>query len=224
MTLVLASASPARAATLRAAGVTARVVVSAVDEDAVLARAEEVHGSLEPADAALVLARAKCEEVAARLDVEGGDVDLVVLGCDSLFEVDGRAYGKPVSAEDAVARWRAMSGNTGQLHTGHWLIDLRDEEAGGTGATLGCTVTTEVSFARVGDAEIEAYVATGEPLACAGAFTVDGLGGAFVTGVRGDHHNVVGLSLPELRVLLAEIGIPWPALWSSTQTADVLPG
>ncbi|WP_240322722.1 Maf family protein [Austwickia chelonae] len=222
VTLVLASASPARAATLRAAGVVPRIVVSSVDEEAVLARAEEIHGALEPADAALVLARAKCEAVAGDLDDK--EADLIVLGCDSLFELDGQAHGKPSSVQDAVTRWQAMSGKTGQLHTGHWLIDLRDEESGGTGATLGRTVTTEVSFARVEPTEIDAYVATGEPLACAGAFTVDGLGGAFVTGVRGDHHNVVGLSLPELRTMLVEIGVSWPALWSARPSTVEQPG
>jgi len=215
--LVLASASPARSATLRAAGIDPLVVVSCVDEDAVLADAARRFGPLEPADAALLLARAKCEDVAARL--EGADPPeqpeaQLVLGCDSIFELDGTAYGKPTGPDDASERWRRMAGRTGLLHTGHWLIDLRDPAAGGTGATLGETVTTQVDFAAVTEAEITAYVATGEPLGCAGAFTIDGYGGAFVAGVRGDHHNVVGVSLPALRGLVAQVDVPWPALWA----------
>lgn len=136
-----------------------------------------------------------------------------MLGCDSLFELGGDAHGKPSSAAEARERWAAMSGRSGTLHTGHWLIDLRDDDRGGTAATLGRTVSTEVTFSRVSPHEIDAYVATGEPLACAGAFTLDGYGGAFVEGVSGDPHNVVGLSLPVLREMLAELDVPWPSLW-----------
>jgi septum formation protein len=219
--LVLSSASAGRLGTLRAAGLEPAVIVSAVDEDAVLTAATHRYGPLTPADAALLLARAKCEDVASSVstgdvpgDVSGpGGADLV-LGCDSIFELDGTAYGKPADPAEARDRWRAMSGQTGMLHTGHWLIDARDAEAGGTGGTFGETVTTEVTFASMSEDDIEAYVATGEPLACAGAFTIDGYGGAFVTGVVGDPHNVVGLSLPALRLMLAEIGVAWPRLWS----------
>ena len=214
--LVLASASAGRLATLRRAGVEPLVVVSQIEEDAVLADARRRYGDLTPADAALLLARAKCEDVAARL--EGADPPeqpeaQLVLGCDSLFELDGTAHGKPTGPDDARERWRRMANRTGLLHTGHWLIDLRDPAAGGTGATLGETVSTEVTFAAVTEAEIAAYVATGEPLGCAGAFTIDGYGGAFVTGIVGDPHNVVGLSLPALRTILAALNLPWPALW-----------
>lgn len=220
--LVLASASAGRLGTLRAAGVDPAVVVSAVDEDAVLTAATHRYGPLTPADAALLLARGKCEDVASRLStgdvpgdvlVPGGGADLV-LGCDSIFELDGTAYGKPATPAQARDRWRTMSGKSAALHTGHWLIDARAPEAGGTGGTFGETVTTEVTFASMSEHDIEAYVATGEPLACAGAFTIDGYGGAFVTGVVGDPHNVVGLSLPALRSMLAEIGVAWPRLWS----------
>jgi septum formation protein len=198
--LVLASASPARRSTLRAAGIEPAVVVSGVDEDLAVAEATDRYGPLEPADIALLLARAKAEDVAVRLD-DGA----VVLGCDSVLEFDGEVHGKPGNAEEAISRWRRMRGRSGVLHTGHWLID---ERATG-GATLGATASTTVHFATLSDEEIEAYVATGEPLTVAGAFTIDGLGGAFVTAVEGDHHNVVGLSLPLLRDLLADAGIEW---------------
>ncbi|KGM08594.1 septum formation inhibitor Maf, partial [Cellulomonas bogoriensis 69B4 = DSM 16987] len=168
-----------------------------------------------PADAVLVLAQAKARAVAAT----DPDADLV-LGCDSLLELDGQVHGKPRDAEEAVARWRRMRGRSGQLHTGHWLIDLRDPDQGGTGATLGATSTTVVHFADVSDVEIDAYVATGEPLAVAGAFTVDGRGGAFVTGIEGDHHGVVGLSLPLLRSLLADVDLHVHDLWGTAQTGD----
>ncbi|CAM3687981.1 Maf family protein [Isoptericola cucumis] len=204
--LVLASKSPARLATLAAAGVTPRVVVSDVDEPAVLAAARERFGALEPADAVLVLAQAKAEAVAREVS------DALVLGGDSMLELDGEVVGKPADADDARARWRAMRGRSAVLHTGHWLVDARDADDGGTGATLGATSSTTVHFADVDDAEIDAYVATGEPMHVAGAFTIDGLGGPYVERVEGDHHGVVGLSLPLLRSLLAELDIPWRTL------------
>ena len=199
--LVLASASPARLATLRAAGVGPAVVVSSVDEDLALAEATERYGRLEAADVALLLARAKAEDVAST-----NDLDAVVLGCDSVLELDGQVHGKPADPDEARRRWRRMRGRTGVLHTGHWLVDDRDEDGG---ATLGTTASTTVHFAKLSDDEIDDYVATGEPLLVAGAFTLDGLGGAFVTAIEGDHHNVVGLSLPLLRDLLADAGIGW---------------
>ena len=125
-----------------------------------------------------------------------------------MLDLDGEALGKPDDAADAVRRWQSMRGRSGVLHTGHCLRDT----AAGTRASA--TASTVVHFADVTDAEITAYVATGEPLHVAGAFTVDGLGGAFVTGIEGDHHNVVGLSLPLLRDLLAELGHDWTDLWS----------
>jgi septum formation protein len=213
--LVLASASPARLATLAAAGITAEVRVSGVDEDAALAAAHaRMGGRLGAADAVVVLARAKAEAVAREL----GPGDALVLGCDSLLELDGQTYGKPSSAADAVERWRRMRGSTGVLHTGHWLVDLRAAGAGtGAGASAGsgtgATSSTVVHFADLTDAEIDAYVATGEPLTVAGAFTVDGLGGPFVTRIEGDYHTVVGLSRPMLRDLLGEVGVSVPDLW-----------
>ncbi|GAB3590488.1 Maf family protein [Angustibacter peucedani] len=206
--LVLASASPARLRTLRSAGVEPDVQVSDVDEDAAVLAATGVYGPLEADQVALVLARAKAEAVAATRD------DGLVLGCDSVLELDGETHGKPADAAEALARWRRMRGRSGVLHTGHWVVDLRDGEDGGSGATLGAVSSTTVHFADVPDDELEAYVATGEPLAVAGAFTTDGLGGAFVRGIEGDHHTVVGVSLPVLRELLGECGVRWTDLWS----------
>jgi septum formation protein len=206
VSIVLASASPARKRLLHAAGIEASIVVSSVDEAAVTAAAHETYGELAPEDVALLLARAKAEDVATQID------HAVVVGCDSVLELDGEVHGKPSSAAEAIGRWRRMSGSTGVLHTGHWVVDTRDPDAGGTGATLGATASTTVHFARLSDAEIEAYVATGEPLRVAGAFTLDGLGGPYVAGIEGDPSNVVGLSLPLLRELLAELDLAWHEL------------
>lgn len=195
--LVLASASPARLSTLRSAGIEPVVIVSGIDESRI--------DALPPVELALQLAELKCAAVAGRPEVEAGSL---VLGCDSVLEFDGAALGKPDDAADAIARWQAMRGRSGVLHTGH---SLRDTE---TGAVAAATASTTVYFADLSDDEITAYVATGEPLHVAGAFTVDGLGGAFVTAIEGDHHNVVGVSLPLLRQLVAELGHSWVSLWS----------
>lgn len=197
-TLILASASPARLATLRSAGVEPEVIVSGVDESRV--------DGLAPAELALQLAELKCAAVAGRDPVPDG---ALVLGCDSVLELDGEALGKPVDADDAVRRWQAMRGRSGVLHSGHSLRDTA------TGHVAAATASTTVHFADLTDDEISAYVATGEPLHVAGAFTVDGLGGPFVTRIEGDHHNVVGLSLPLLRELLAELGHSWTELWAT---------
>ena len=208
--IVLASASPARKKLLLAAGVEPSIVVSGVDEDAVTAAARETYGELAPEDVALVLARAKAEDVAGQIE------HAIVVGCDSVLELDGEVHGKPADAAEAVERWSRMSGRSGVLHTGHWVVDMRESGAGGTGATLGATASTTVHFARVDAAEVEAYVATGEPLRVAGAFTLDGLGSPYVAGIEGDPSNVVGLSLPLLRELLEEVGIPWRSLRSAS--------
>ncbi len=195
--LVLASKSPARLATLQAAGVQPTVIVSGVDESTIT--------DLAPAELALQLAELKAAAVATRPE---SPADAVVLGCDSVLEIDGEAFGKPGSPAEATRRWRAMRGRTGILHTGHSLHDLA------SGRVAAAIASTTVHFAEVSDAEIAAYVATEEPLHVAGAFTVDGLGGAFVTGIEGDHHNVVGVSLPLLRDLVGELGHEWTDLWS----------
>jgi septum formation protein len=183
--LILASASPARLETLRRAGVEPEVVVSGVDEDAISAAS--------PAELALTLAAAKMAAVRDQLSRPA-----LVLGCDSVLELDGTAFGKPGAPEVAAQRWRAMRGRSGLLHTGHSL--------GGPDEVSQCTVTTIVHFADITDAEIELYCATEEPTMVAGGFTIDGLGGWFVRAVEGDPHNVVGVSLPVLRDLLREQG------------------
>lgn len=195
--LVLASASPARLQTLRSAGVEPTVIVSGVDES-------QLDG-LPPAELALQLAELKCAAVAARDDLPAG---ALVLGCDSVLDLDGTALGKPADAEEAVRRWQQMRGRSGVLRTGHSLRDTA------TGRVAAATGSTTVHFADLTDEEIAAYVATGEPLHVAGAFTVDGLGGPFVAGIDGDHHNVVGVSLPLLRELVAELGRSWTELWT----------
>ena len=199
--LVLASASPARHTTLTRAGVHPEVLVSGADEDAVIDAAQEQHGELDAADVALTLARAKAEQVS-----RDHDLDALVLGCDSVLELDGEIHGKPHCSQTAIERWQRMRGRSGTLHTGHWLIDDR---VSGSAATLGATASTVVHFADLSDAEIAHYVATGEPLHVAGAFTVDGLGGPYVTGIEGDYHAVVGLSLPLLRDLLGQLDLHW---------------
>jgi septum formation protein len=201
MPLVLASASPARLETLRSAGVEPVVIVSGVDEDQV--------GDLPPAELALQLAELKCAAVAARDDLPD---DAVVLGCDSVLELAGEPLGKPHDPDEASRRWTAMRGRVGVLHTGHCL---RDTVSGNVAAATG---STTVHFADLTDDEVAAYVASGEPLDVAGAFKIDGRGGAFVTRIEGDHHNVVGLSLPLVRELMAELGRSWTDLWSAPGT------
>lgn len=212
--LILASQSPARTKLLSEAGIRHEVLVSDVDEDAVQAR----YGVTEPHDTALLLARAKAEAVASLPEAEGA----LVIGCDSVFEFEGESHGKPYTPDIARRRMLRMSGNKGVLHTGHWLVDCRDTEADGdhryaegSGATVGAVSSAEVHFMEMSGEEIDAYIATGEPLHCAGSFTIDGLGGAFISKIDGDPHAVVGLSISTLRVLLgqAKVGIIelWPA-------------
>ena len=191
--LVLASASPARLTTLRDAGLDPEVVVSGVDEDTV-----EV---TEPSSYALKLAQLKAVAVAAH------SPRALVIGCDSVLELDGQVLGKPTGADDAVSRWQRMRGRAGVLHTGHCVVDTHRE------VWLGRAAATQVRFAQVSDEEIAAYVATGEPLQVAGAFTIDGLGGAFVSGITGDPHNVVGISVPLLRLMFDELGFEWTDFW-----------
>lgn len=213
--LILASQSPARTKLLADAGIQHSVLVSDVDEDAVQAR----YGVTDPHDTALLLARAKAEAVAALPEAEGA----LVIGCDSVFEFDGEAHGKPYTAGVARERMLRMSGNSGVLHTGHWLVDCRatavDEtsddgiQAPGSGATLGAVTSAEVHFTDMEPEEIDAYIATGEPLHCAGSFTIDGFGGAFIRGVDGDPHTVVGLSISTLRALLGQANVRITELW-----------
>jgi septum formation protein len=200
--LYLASTSPARLATLRAAGIEPIVLPSQVDEDA----AVEAAGPLAPIDMVLLLARLKASAVL------GPSIDGFVLGGDSAFELDGIVYGKPHLPDIARERWMLQRGRTGHLHSGHWLIDHR---GGIVRGAVGDVATAGVTFASdISDDEIEAYIATGEPLEVAGAFTIDSLGAPFITSVDGDPHAVVGLSLSTLRSLLLQFGVGWPSLWN----------
>jgi septum formation protein len=192
--LVLASASSARLALLRSAGLDPKVIVSGIDESAF--RADT------PAALVALLAQAKADAVAAGLD-RG-----LVIGCDSMLDLDGRALGKPRSAEEATALWREMSGRTGTLLTGHCLIDAASRRR------AAAVAATSVRFGTPSDDEIAAYVTSGEPLRVAGAFTITGRGGWFVDGIDGDHGNVAGISLPLLRDLLAELGVAVTTLWT----------
>ncbi|WP_371654370.1 MULTISPECIES: nucleoside triphosphate pyrophosphatase [unclassified Streptomyces] len=193
--LVLASASPARLGLLRQAGLAPEVIVSGVDEDALTAPT--------PGELALVLAEAKADAVAARPEAAGA----LLIGCDSVLELDGEALGKPADAEEATARWKSMRGRAGVLRTGHCVIDTAN------GRRASATASTTVRFGEPSDAEIAAYVASGEPLHVAGAFTLDGRSAPFVNGIDGDPGNVIGLSLPLLRELLGELGIGITDLW-----------
>jgi len=179
---------------LRAAGLDPDVIVSGVDEDAFDA----------PTTAELtgLLAAAKAAAVASSL------TDGLVIGCDSLLDLDGRPYGKPASPEEAIAGWHRMAGKSGTLCTGHCVIDVT------TGRRAAAVATTTVRFGTPTDEEIDAYVATGEPLKMAGAFTIEGLGGWFVDSIDGDHNNVIGISVPLLRALLLDLGVTIPELWS----------
>ncbi|MFJ3957579.1 Maf family protein [Arthrobacter sp. NPDC090010] len=209
--LILASQSPARAKLLGEAGIRFETIVSHVDEDAVTAAA----GSPTPSETALLLAKAKAEVVAALPGAQGA----FVLGCDSVFEFDGEAHGKPYEPAVAIERITRMSGREGVLHTGHWLISPSPDTHDGA-TTLACAGLGEVNsatvrFAELSAEEIRAYVATGEPLHCAGSFTIDGLGGAFVESVSGDPHTVVGLSVSTVRRLLADCDENITSFWGS---------
>ena len=200
MRVVLASASPARLAVLRGAGLDPEIIVSGVDEDAYeAATTRELVG---------LLAGAKARAVAAGLD------DGLVIACDSMLDLDDQAYGKPADAAEAIAQWRQMSGKTGTLFTGHCVVD-----AANGGSAWGVAATT-VRFGTPTEDEIAAYVATGEPQKMAGAFTIEGLGGWFVDSIDGDHNNVIGISLPLLRRLLVNFGLTIPALWSQYSSVE----
>lgn len=205
MRLYLASTSPARLATLRAAGIEPVVVPSNVDETAAVEAAAST-GPLDSVTTVELLARLKAEAVL------NPAIDGFVLGGDSMFELDGVQYGKPHTAAVAKERWLLQRGRTGLLHSGHWIIDHR---GGSVKGAAGAVSTASVTFSgTISDAELDAYIATGEPLHVAGAFTIDSLGAPFITSIEGDPHTVVGLSLSTLRELLRGFGVEWHELWN----------
>ncbi len=211
--LVLGSASPARATLLRAAGITPVIRHSRVDEDALIASAGDLVA--DPPALIQMLATAKARDVAEQ--VRSGEVPgvatharVLVVGADSMLDFDGQVLGKARNAQEVRDRWAAMSGHTGVLVTGHTVIDL------GGGQEVQRAVATTIRFGRPDPAELEAYIDSGEPLEVAGSCTIDGLGGPFIDGIVGDHTNVIGLALPTLRALVAELGVRWTDLWDRT--------
>ena len=205
--VVLASTSPARLTLLRSGGIEPVTIAPMVDEDEVTAVGIAQGLITNTSQMVGLLARAKAEAVLTRPEAAGA----VIIGCDSSLEFAGESLGKPHQPQVAIDRWKAMRGKSGRLYSGHWVIDNRNPQAPNA---VGRVSHATVHFANLSDAEIEAYVATGEPLKVAGAFTIDGLGGAFVSRIEGDPHTVVGLSLPTLRELILELGIAYPTLWN----------
>lgn len=232
---VLASASSGRAGTLRRAGIEPLIRVSEVDEGAILAEFEDVSSAEDAAEKVTALAHAKLADVVAHLEIEqvldfavsqGMPVpsQVVVVGCDSMLDVAGELVGKPHTPQVAFQRIKQLSGNRVRLFTGHAMTLLTVEPVASCDcpgklrlqetATLSQCESTEIEFTHLTDAEITAYIATGEPLFVAGSFTIDGLGGPFIRGVKGDPHSVVGISLPLLRDLATKLGVAWPTLWN----------
>ncbi|QWT25009.1 Maf family protein [Subtercola sp. PAMC28395] len=217
MRLYLASTSPARLTLLRQAGIEPVVVPSNVDEDAAVAAVEAESGPLSAGALVILLARLKAEAVQDALP-EGEPIDGFILGGDSAFEFDGVIYGKPHLPHVARERWLRHRGRSGVLHSGHWMIDHRLPQATPAAAfpAAGAVTSATVEFASdITEAEIDAYVATGEPLTVAGAFTIDGLAAPFITHISGAPSTVIGMSLPTLRDLLAELGVSWTDFWAT---------
>ena len=206
--LVLASTSPARLRLLRDGGIEPITISPGVDEELLTEEGLASGDITNTQDMVLLLARAKAEAVLNHPDAQGA----LIIGCDSSLDLDGEALGKPHDPEVAIERWKSMRGRSGRLYTGHWLIDNRDPA---NPKAQGQATNTTVHFANLSDSEILAYVGTGEPLKVAGAFTIDGLGGAFIRAIEGDSHTVVGLSLTTLRDLCIKLGVDYPSLWSS---------
>ena len=204
--LVLASSSPARLALLRSAGIEPEIVLPEADEPALAAAAKLENPHLSAQDLVGLLAKAKAESVLQNISTHGA----IILGGDSALEFEGEILGKPHEPEIAIERWGKLSGKSGVLHSGHYLIDNRhpSDPKGSMGVS-----STKVYFSKVSEKEILDYVATGEPLKVAGAFTIDGLGGAFIDRIEGDSHTVVGLSLKVLRELAAGFGVHYPSFW-----------
>jgi septum formation protein len=198
--VILASASPARLMLLRSQKINPIVIPSEINERQI----EEEHKSQSTEVIVEKLSIAKANYVLENnLSLDKG----VLIAADSMLEFEFKSFGKPLNAKNAIERWKQMRGKSGILHTGHTVIRLDNKQ------TISRVVSTKVQFANVDDEEIVAYVASGEPLQVAGAFTLDSLGAAFVTQVQGDHSNVVGLSLPTLRDIIRELGLSWTSLW-----------
>jgi septum formation protein len=206
--VVLGSASPGRLKVLRQAGVDPLVVVSGVDEDAVVAA---LGTNTPPGDVVRILAQAKADQVTAIVD-DAVAADCVVIGCDSMLYIDGRLIGKPASPGAALSQWQSMGGHSGQLYTGHCLLRLLNGTASQQASE---SSTTTVHFARPTTTDLDAYIGSGEPMAVAGGFTLDGLGGWFVDRIEGDPSNVIGLSLPLTRSLLQRVGLSIAELWAA---------
>lgn len=204
MQLYLASTSPARLQTLRQVGLDPRVLSHRVDEEALVAEATR-QGPVPPAQIVQLLARAKAEDACT------GDLTGLVIGGDSVFEVGGQVFGKPHDPEVAKARWMAQRGHTGTLHSGHWVVEVKNGEIL---RGVGKPTSAQVHFrSDITEREIDAYIATGEPLKVAGAFTIDARGAAFIDSITGDPYTVVGLSVAMLRELLGELGYEWTDFW-----------
>jgi septum formation protein len=214
--LVLGSASAGRLRVLRHAGVEPLVVVSGVDEDAIIAA---LGADVEPSDVVRRLAEAKAEHVVTLLDAAVA-ADCVVIGCDSMLYIDGRLTGKPESIDDARQQWQAMAGRAGQLYTGHSVIRLSDNKIILREAE---TSITTVHFGKPSPDDLEAYLDSGESLHVAGAFTLDGLGGWFIDGIEGDPSAVVGIGLPVTRSLLSRAGVSVAALWTANPLSQHTP-
>lgn len=206
--VVLASASQGRLRVLRQAGIEPVVIVSDVDEDALIA---SLDADLPPEAVVAKLANAKALSVAAQLTDELIS-DCLVIGCDSMLYLDGRLYGKPGTAETARSQWDSMAGSTGHLLTGHALLRLT---AGVITHTEGDTGSTTVYFGEPSEVDVHRYIDSGEPIAVAGAFTLDGLGGWFIERIEGDPSNVIGLSLPLLHQMVRRTGLSISDLWAS---------
>ncbi|MEX2441143.1 MAG: Maf family protein [Pontimonas sp.] len=207
MQLFLASTSPARLHTLQQVGITPSVLDHAVDEQA-LVDAATAEGPLPTREIVQLLAKAKAHDAAGRASVTG-----LILGGDSLFELDGEIFGKPHTPERARQRWHRQRGKTGVLHSGHSLLHSQDGEII---AEVGVATHTSVTFVDdLSDDEIDAYIATGEPLKVAGAFTIDAKGAGFIESIEGDPYTVVGLSVAALRRLVRQLGFSYTDLWSA---------